>query len=349
MSAAAGSERLAALRVGLIGGGRWAEVHRQALERLGVGVAGVLVRSVETAERLRSAWQVATTTELDAFLASGLDAVIVASPNYLHAEHAAAALDAGLHVLVEKPMAIDLAGCDRVLAAAERSGRVLAVGHEMRVFGWLEALRDEASGLGRPVHLDLRLFRRPYRSGASGWKQDPAKLGSSVLEEPIHYLDLARWLLGEVREVQAWATSRPGREGLHENLDVRLRFDDGAEALVTRTIAGFEHHVACDLVAEGGAARARWDGRQDTDEAPSVALTVQDGEGVREVAVPQHSGHAFDVPRQTEAFLRAIVDGTPAAADGRDGRTAVALCLAVERSLRQGSRPVAPERGAAPG
>ena len=280
--------------------------------------------------------------DLEAFLASDLDAVIVASPNDLHAGHAIAALDAGKHVLVEKPMAIGVEDCDRMLAAARRAGRVLAVGHEMRVFRLFEAVRAEAGRLGRPNHLDLRLFRRPYRSGASGWKQDPARLGSSILEEPIHYLDLARWFLGDVTEVQAWSVSRAGREGAHDNLDVRLSFAGGARAMVTRTIAGFEHHVRCDLNAEDGALRARWDGRQDTDEDPTVSLWTQDADGIRTVPVPQRTGHAFDLPRQTAAFLRAVTEGTPVPADGHDGRVAVALCVAVERSIREGSSVVRP-------
>ncbi|MEJ2356757.1 MAG: Gfo/Idh/MocA family oxidoreductase [Deinococcales bacterium] len=328
------------VRVGIVGGGRWAAMHRAALEAAGAPLAGVLVRTEESARRLREGWHVPVTIDLQAFLDLDLDAVVVASPNHLHADHAVAALEAGKHVLVEKPMATTVEDCDRILDAAERAQRVLAVGHEMRVFRLFEGVRQEAARLGRVQHLDLRLFRRPYRSGASGWKQDPAKLGSSILEEPIHYLDLARWYLGEVEAVQAWATSRPGREGLYENLDVRLAFEGGAQAMVTRTIAGFEHHVRCDLNAERGAVRARWDGRQDTDEDPAVLLAVQDEDGIRSVPVPQRTGHAIDLPRQTEAFLRAVTEGTAVPADGRDGRVAVALCLAVERSLQEGSRPV---------
>ena len=330
----------AGVRVGLIGGGRWAAMHRSALEACGVPLAAVLVRTRESAERLRNDWRVPVTTDLDAFLGGDLDAVIVASPNYLHADHAVACLEAGKHVLVEKPMATTAADCDRVLAAADGAGRVLAAGHEMRVFTLFERIRAQAARLGAPLHLDLRLFRRPYRSGASGWKQDPAKLGSSILEEPIHYLDLARWLLGEVASLQAWAVSRPGHEGILENLDIRLEFRSGARAMVTRTVAGFEHHVRCDLNAEGGALRARWDGRQDTDDAPTVGLWAQDGDGIRSLDVPQRTGHAFDLPRQTDAFLRAVTEGGPVPADGRDGRAAVVLCLAAERSLREGSRVV---------
>ena len=330
------------VRVGIVGGGRWAAMHRATLETAGAPLAAVLVRTEESARHLQEAWHVPVVTDLQAFLDLELDAVVVASPNHLHADHAVAALEAGKHVLVEKPMATTVEDCDRILDAAQRAQRVLAVGHEMRMFRLFESVRQEATRLGRVQHLDLRLFRRPHRSGASGWKQDPAKLGSSILEEPIHYLDLARWYLGEVVAVQAWATSRPGREGLYENLDVRLAFEDGAQAMVTRSIAGFEHHVRCDLNAERGALRARWDGRQDTDEDPAVLLAVQDEDGIRSVAVPQRTGHAFDLPRQTEAFLRAVTEGTPVPADGHDGRVAVALCLAVERSLREGSQVVTP-------
>lgn len=328
------------LRFGIVGGGRWAAMHRSALEACGVDVSSALVRSPESARALEEAWHVPVDTDLEAFLARDTDAVVVASPNYLHAVHAVAALRAGKHVLLEKPMATTLEDCDRVLAAARASGRVLALGHEMRVFGLFERLRSEARRLGPALHLDLRLFRRPHRSGASGWKADPAKLGSSILEEPIHYLDLARWLLGEPEEVQAWAVSRPGREGLYENLDVRLRLASGAVAMVTRSIAGFEHHVRCDLNAAAGSLRARWDGRRDTDEEPVASLWVQDADGVRAVSVPQRTGHAFDLPRQTAAFLAAITEGAPVPASGGDGRAAVALCLAVERSLVEGSSVV---------
>lgn len=328
------------LRFGLIGAGRWADVHRRALAHEGLPLEAVAVRSESTAERVRADWGVAATTDVGALLERPLDAVIVASPNYLHAAHALAALEAGKHVLVEKPMALTVPDCDRMLEAAAAAGRVLAVGHEMRVFTLFEQVRREVAALGGARHLDLRLWRRPHRSGASGWKTDPAKLGSSILEEPIHYLDLARWLVGEPRTLQAWAVSRPGREGLWEDLDVRLTFEGGATALVSRSLAAFEHHVGCDMTAPRGALRARWDGVADTDEEPSVSLVVADDEGVRYPPVSSRTGHAFDVPRQTRAFVEAVRRRIPPPATGADGRAAVALCLAVERSLRQGSAEV---------
>ena len=330
------------VRIGLVGAGRWAEVHRRALAGSGAQLAGVLVRSAETRERVVADWRVEVTTEADTFFSWDFDAAIIASPNYLHAEHAVAALKAGKHVLIEKPMATTLADCDRILAAARAAGKVVAVGLEMRVFTLFERVKKliDAGEIGAPLHLKLDLSRRPYRSGAGGWKTDPQKLGSPVLEEPIHYLDLARWYLGDPRELQAWANSRPGRESLWENLDVRLEFPGGARALITRSIAAYQHHLDLILIGENGALRATWDGLMDADPEPEVALTLHNDRGTTPLEISRHTGHAHDVPRQTRAFLAAIRQGTQPIVSARDGRVAVALCLAVEESLRSGSRVI---------
>ena len=203
----------------------------------------------------------------------------------------------------------------------------------------------DAGDIGKPVHLKLDLWRRPYRTGAGGWKTDPEKLGSSILEEPIHYLDLARWYLlessGEPASLQAWANSRTGREYLNENLDVRLEYADGTQALVTRSIAAFEHRVTLQIVGEQGSLRAEWSGEMDLDENPSAKLWLHNSgdrdELAKNIELEQKTGHAFDVPRQTRAFLNAIEKGTRPPATGEDGWASVALCLAVEAALEQGS------------
>ena len=87
---------------------------------MGATLKGVAVSSPASKERVEAEWGVPATTDLDAFLGWDTEAVIVVSPNYLHAEHAVAALNAGKHVLVEKPMATTLEDCDRMLAAAAR-------------------------------------------------------------------------------------------------------------------------------------------------------------------------------------------------------------------------------------
>lgn len=333
------------MRFGLVGGGRWAQVHRDALAAAGAELAAVLVASDASAERIRSDWGVASFTALDPFLAQEFEAVIVASPNYLHAEHAVAALGSGRHVLVEKPMALDLAGCDRILAAASAADRMVAIGLEMRffkLFARVKRLVDDGA-VGRPLHLRLDLWRRPYRAGAGGWKSDPTKVGSSVLEEPIHYLDLARWflapLVGEPRALAAWATQRPDAVTAWENLDVRLDFGS-AQALVTRSLAAWGHAVRLQLVGDAGALQASWQGSMDLDPEPKQSLTLKRGhqpDAVVEQLEVEPSGHAFDVPSQTRAFLNALNGEPSQLASGADGRAAVALSLAVEAALEAGT------------
>ena len=335
------------MKVGMIGAGRWAEVHKQALEDAGADLESVLVSSESSRKRVENEWNLRATTNMQKFLGYGSEAVIVVSPNYLHGKHATAALNAGKHVLVEKPMATTLEDCDRMLEAAKRADKVLAVGLEMRVFTLFERVKAliDAGEIGKPIHLKLDLWRRPYRTGAGGWKTDPEKLGSSILEEPIHYLDLARWYLletsGEPASLQAWANSRGGLEYLNENLDVRLGYADGTQALVTRSIAAFEHKVTLQVVGEQGSLRAEWSGEMDLDGNPSAKLWLHNSgdrdEPAERVEVEQKTGHAFDVPRQTKAFLEAIREGTRPPATGEDGRASVALCLAVERALEKGS------------
>ena len=331
------------MRVGIIGAGRWAQVHRDALQEAGAVLDSVLVSSQASKVRVENDWNVWATTDMQAFLSRDTDAVIVVSPNYLHAEHAIAALNSGKHVLVEKPFATTLEDAQNMLGAAKRSGKLLANGLELRVFTLFSKVKEllDNDEIGKPVHLKLDLWRRPYREGAGGWKSDPDKLGSSILEEPVHYLDLARWYLlptaGEPVDIEATANSRSGREYLNENLDVRLSYKNGEQALVTRSIAGFGHSVSLHIVGEKGSLRADWRGDMDMDMDPEVRLELHNS-GDRDappqtIQVPQKTGHAFDVPKQTKAFIDAVEKGTPPAASAEDGLASVRLCLAVEEAL----------------
>ena len=121
---------------------------------------------------------------------------------------------------------------------------------------------------------------------------------------------------------------------------MRLETAAGARALVTRSIAAYGHRVTLMLVGERGALRAGWSGAMDVDTEPEVELSVHDGDGAERIAVARETGHAFDVPKQTAAFLAAIERGEPVPADGADGRASVALSLAVEDSLARGSAVV---------
>ncbi len=333
------------MNIGIIGAGRWAEVHKDALQKVGANVTSVLVASEASQERVEQEWGIAATLDKELFLKQDTQAVIIVSPNYLHAEHSILCLNAGKHVLVEKPFATTLADADRMIEAAKQNNKVLANGLQMRVYTLFETVKKlmQAGHIGKPIHLHLDLWRRPYREGSSAWKQDPSKLGSSILEEPIHYLDLARWLLletkGEPMSVEAWSKSREGKDYLHENLDIRLEYMDGSSALISRSIAGFEHQISLHVVGETGSLKASWQGDFDMDLNPRVELLFHNGANRDDLAkrlkVEQKTGHAYDLHRQTAAFLQAIQEGTEPTANAKDGRAAVALCLTIEEALKR--------------
>jgi len=143
-----------------------------------------------------------------------IDAVVVATPTHLHAEISCAALSAGKHVFCEKPMALTLADCDRMLAAAERGGRVLTIGHCIRFWGEYAAAAEmvRSGRFGRLKWLSLSRRCCVPRFGAREWFADPAKSGGGLFDLHIHDVDYAVYLLGMPRAVRAWGEVGPAGE-----------------------------------------------------------------------------------------------------------------------------------------
>jgi predicted dehydrogenase len=138
--------------------------------------------------------------------AEDLDAVVVATPSHLHARFCLQALKAGKHVFCEKPMALSLADCDRMLAAAARSRRVLMVGHCIRFWGEYVAAAKIARSRRHGALRAMRLTRRGgYPSfGARNWFADYRQSGGALLDLHIHDVDYALFLLGPPRAVRAF-------------------------------------------------------------------------------------------------------------------------------------------------
>src|SRR4051794_27828243 len=223
-------------RVALAGFGAWGQMHARAVQAIpeadlvavfchGDASAEAAERTLPGVRRFRSYW-----TMLDA---SGFDAVIVAVPNNLHAEYAIAALEAGAHVILEKPLGISVEECDAVLAAAGASGRQVAVNHELRVshqWGRIRAL-IAAGELGRVTHQHFSLFRHAFRRGSGDWRYDRARVGSWILEELVHFVDLVLWYArdnGRPAEVHAIASNA---SGLADTVSATLKWADGSTAL----------------------------------------------------------------------------------------------------------------------
>jgi predicted dehydrogenase len=128
-----------------------------------------------------------------------LDAVFVTTPDFLHEEHAVAALEAGKHVYLEKPMAITIAGCDRILEAAFRSGKRLYLGHNMRHMTVIRKMKEliDTGRIGEPMTGWCRHFVS-YGCDAyyKDWHADRRTQTGLLLQKGAHDIDVLHWLMG---------------------------------------------------------------------------------------------------------------------------------------------------------
>ena len=185
----------------------------------GAEVVGLCGRSIEKAETLAATWDVPlVSVNPDSFLdPDRLDAVVVATSNESHEPLTMTALDRGLAVLCEKPIAITVEGADRMAARAAGVGATTLVPFAYRYMPtnqFVKRLLDEGY-VGRPHHLNLRYFTGFGREPGYNWRFDTGVAGSGVLGDlGSHWLHLARWLLGEIDEIgciTGRAYERPNR------------------------------------------------------------------------------------------------------------------------------------------
>lgn len=161
-----------------------------------------------------------------------LDVVSVSSPNCFHAEHAVAALQAGAHVLLEKPAALSMQEIARIKAAVRKSGKVLMVGYSHRFHrGNLKAKKLVESGaIGEPFMMRIRFAHMGPIPGwaKSDWFYKPKMAGGgALLDMGIHAIDQCLWFCGPVRSVQASAATLRKNIKVEDNAVMLLEFASG--------------------------------------------------------------------------------------------------------------------------
>jgi UDP-N-acetyl-2-amino-2-deoxyglucuronate dehydrogenase len=350
------------IRFGILGPGKVADLHAAALSRIEdaqlVAVAG---RNEERTRSLAAAHGARPEAGLAELLAHGdVDAVIVCTPHPLHAEQAITAARAGVHVVVEKPMALTPDDCDRMIAAARDAGVVLSVISQRR---WYEAVRRvktaiDAGQIGDPVlaTVDVLGWRGPEYYAMDAWRGTAAGEGGGVLvNQAVHQLDLVRWFMGDVVEVDAWTANVN-----HPDIEV----EDSAVAIVRFASGGLATIIASNSQNPGLYARVHVHGRNgasigvETDggsifvagvTSPTLARndlwTIPGQDGLLEqwatedraaVASVDFDSHYHEL--QLRDVVEAIRDGRPPAIDGQDGRKTVELFWAIYRASESGRR-----------
>ncbi len=191
------------LRIAVIGAGGIAQVaHLPVLRRLpGVEIAAICDNDLSKAQALAARFDVRNTyDDIEEVLRyATADAVVICTPNHLHEIHATAALSAGLHVLVERPLALTAAGVEGVLRASEKQGKRVMVGMNHRFRSDVQAVRGFLAGgeLGSidAIRSGWHIFQ-PIRQ-LLGWRLRKREAGGgAMLDLGLPLLDLGLWLAG---------------------------------------------------------------------------------------------------------------------------------------------------------
>ena len=336
---------IAPLRICLIGAGRAGRVHANSLSRhiAGAELAAVVDGAKETAERAKSDFGIgrAFAKVEDALDWGEFDAVVITTPTFTHGDFDVAAADAGKHVFLEKPMALTIAECDAIIAAAKASGVALQIGFMRRFDPDFRAAYDRirAGEIGKPM-LVKSLTHGPGLPPP--WARD-LKLSNGMLAEVnSHDWDCVRWLTGSnpVRVFVETANFKGASRGVEEadfydTASVSIRFESGALGSISGICpCDYGYDARVEIVGEKGIMQIG--------ELKGQAIVVGTNRDTG-LVTPIHrtwpDRFAWGYIREMEHFIDCIRRGSEPQASGLDGRWAVAGVLAGTRSFQQ-ERPV---------
>ncbi len=335
------------LRVGVVGLGWAGQQHLQAYQQIeGVEVIGLAGKESELLAELGAKHRVAGLFQgwEELIALPGLEAVSVAVPTFLHAPIAVAALDAGLHVLSEKPIARDAVEGARMVEAARRAGRVLDVAFNHRRRGDIRELKKiiAAGELGRPYYAKASWLRRSGIPGLGSWFTSRELAGGGPLADiGVHVLDYALYLLGEPEVVAVSAVTYAelgprGRGGsgraaadastsafeVEDFASAFLRLEGGGSLLIEAGWAAYrspDDLIDFTVYGTDGGAELRVEGASNTPAGKLTVFTEVDGENT-DRTVPAEPGRAHQ--HVVEDFVD-VVRGDPAKWSAHDGSLAL--------------------------
>lgn len=305
------------LRIGIVGAGHFGRYH--ALKVAASERAELVGIHDPDEERARAVgWEAgAESLAFDALLAAA-EAIIIAAPAEAHHALASAALRAGKHVLVEKPIASTLAQADELAALATERGLVLQVGHLERFSAAYGAL---AGRMSRPLYIEATRIA-PYKPRGTDV--------SVILDLMIHDLDLILALVDSpIDSVDAVGAAVASA---HEDIaNARIRFTSGAVATITASRISARIERRMRLFAKDGYMAVDFANRSVTIIASGRGKPVPgvEGFGMEEISWQDQDSLAAE----HAAFVASVLDGAPVMVDAAAGRRALAAALAVMEAM----------------
>ncbi|MGF0114997.1 Gfo/Idh/MocA family protein [Promicromonospora sp. Marseille-Q5078] len=330
------------LTIGIVGTGGIARAHIDGYQRFGeeCEIVALCDPAPGRAEALRAELGLEGARVYDdaaAMLAAErLDLVSVATPPSTHASLTIAALEAGVDVLVEKPMAPSLEECDAMIAAAKANGRLLSVVAQNRFRDDIATLKEVLdSGLAGPVtHAQVSsAWWRGTEYYDLWWRGTwESEGGGCTLNHAIHHLDMTLWMLGSPKAVTSVLTNAAHENAEVEDLSVSVLQYDRALAEVTASVVSHGEEQA--IVVQGRDARVSQPWKVVAETANPAGFPSKEGDPERVAAIEavaaahrplEHTGHAG----QISDMLDAVRERRRPAVDGEDGRRAIELVTAI--------------------
>lgn len=310
----------------------------------------------ERAAKLAEAFEgCAAETRLEAVLArDDVDLVHICTPSGMHAEHAVAAIAAGKHVIVEKPMDITPAACDRLIAAAEAAPTKTTCIFQNRFLFGTRAVKEavDAGLLGKLVMGDayIKWYRTQAYYDSGDWRGTWALDGGGCLmNQSVHYIDLLQWYMGPVASVSAVCDTLAHHIEVEDAAAAVLRFANGAIGVIEGTTAatpGLSWRI--ELHGDAGSIVLR-DGRIDEWRFRDRELDRNPPEDPRASELKAAGADPLSIPDtshadQIAAMCHAIRTDGPVPVPVREARNAVEIICAIYESSRLGQRVELPLR-----
>ncbi|MBW7458434.1 Gfo/Idh/MocA family oxidoreductase, partial [Paenibacillus sepulcri] len=237
------------IRIAVIGVGGIAETHLKAYISLGDRCEIVALSDIypQKAQALGEKYGLVCRVESDykeLLKSPDIDMVSICTPPYTHADITIDALEAGKHVLVEKPMASSLEECDRMLEAARKSGKILSVVGQNRFNDSIQKLKQvlDSGMLGKVVHAQIESYWwRGYVYYDLWWRGTWEKEGGGcTLNHAVHHIDMFQWMMGMPEKVQAVMSNTSHDNAEVEDLSIAiLTYPNGALGQITSSVV---HH-----------------------------------------------------------------------------------------------------------
>jgi predicted dehydrogenase len=336
----------------IVGCGMIAKFHAKAIADMkGSRLVACHSRSPEKGAEFVKAFGGKAYTDLAAMLADpDVDVVTICTPSGAHLEPGIAAARAGKHVLVEKPLEITPARCDKLIAVCEKEGVRLGTIFPSRFHRSAQLLKQAVEG-GRfgaialaAAYVKWYRTQQYYDSGQwrGTWKLDG---GGALMNQAIHSIDLLLWLMGPVKSLSAMTALRA-----HERIEVEdaavasLEFVSGALGSIEATTAAFPGSLKrVEIAGSTGYATLEEEALIKWDFAKSLKVDAKiqeemksntTGGGASDPAAIGHKAHQA----LFEDFLKALKKGTPNLIDGLEGRKSVELITAIYKSAKSGRR-----------